>query len=415
MQPIQPITGSKTAINAWLIEDHHLPLISVSFVFARAGSASDPADKSGQAALLADILLEGAGNYDSLAFQQEMEQHAIKIHFSANRDTFSGTIQTLTANFDKAVELTRLALTEPALEASSLKRLQSQQAAYLDYIEQTPNPKADKVFWAQVFKGHPYANITSGTRNGIKAITPKSLKRFLYDGFTQDVLTIGIVGDVTPDQASTLIDQVFGSLPRVSKLDAIPAYKFPEKCTVTTVEQPGGQSIAIFAQPGLTRDDPRYYAGVLLNYILGGGGFASRLMEEVREKRGLTYGIGTNLATLTGAPLLIGQVSTKNETVLQALDLTRQVWKDLAVNGVTAAELQAAKDHENGSFALQFDSTSSLSDMLALMQYYRLSIHYLTERTALINAVSLQDINNLARSMLNVDQLQTLVLGQPTQ
>ncbi len=398
---------------AWLIEDHAVPLVAVNFLFRDAGSATDPEDKQGLATLSASLLTEGAGDLDEQAFHTLIEEKAIRLGYSVSRDTFSGSMQALTEHLETAARLVNLTLTQPLLEESALNRAREQQKMAIAYREQTPDADAEQRWWDLAFQGHPYRLPPDGTAATLDRIKRADIEQFLQTRLGQSNLIVSISGDITAPRAAQLLDALFSGVPaKPSAAATIPAHMLTGPL-LNVQKRDLPQSVAVFGQPGIARRDPDYYAALIVNYVLGGGGFASRLMEEIREKRGLTYGIGTGLVSLHNAPLLMGRVSTVNGNMAEALKLTRQVFGELQTRGITAEELKNAKDYLNGSFPLELDSTRKLASLLTSMQYFDLPRDFLESREQLISAVTLEQANAVAKRLLAPERLIVYVVGNP--
>jgi zinc protease len=411
MVAIQDIT-TPSGIKAWLVEDHAVPLVTINFM-VKGGAAADGATKAGLTTVATQMLLEGAGQYDSLAFSKQLDEYAVRLSFNTGRDYFSGTLQTLTENLPKAIELASLALTQPRLDKTSFARVKAQQLSSLQAANQNPAEQAKKLWWRTAFKGHPYSVPTEGEMATVEKLTLKDVQEFAATRLGRNALIISVAGAVNKEQATAIVEGIFGNLPVIT-VPAPVAVQAVQKSGNTVVEKVSlPQSVAIFGQTGVRRIDKDYYAATLLNYVIGGGGFASRLMHEVREKRGLTYGIGTALSDTIAQPLFFGQVSSANETVTEALTLTKQILADIAKNGITAQELQDAKDHENGSFPLDLDNTDRLASLASAMQYYDLPKDFLEKRESLISAVTLDQINQLAAKVFHSDALVIAIVGNP--
>ena len=398
---------------AWLIEDHAVPLVAVNFLFRDAGSATDPENLQGLATLSGSLLTEGAGELDEAAFHTLVEEKGIRLGYSVSRDTFSGSMQTLSEHLDTAARLVNLTLTQPRLEEAAINRARAQQKTSIAYREQTPDAQAEQLWWEVAFEGHPYRLPPDGTVASLDRVTRADITGFLQSRLAQGNLIVSISGDITAPRAAQLLDTLFSGLPAAASAAAvIPPYQLRgPQLSVQKRDLP--QSVAVFGQPGIARRDPDYYAALTVNYVLGGGGFASRLMEEIREKRGLTYGIGTGLVSLHNAPLLMGRVSTVNGNMAEALRLTRQVLTEMQTRGLTATELQNAKDYLNGSFPLELDSTRKLAGLLTSMQYFGLPTDFLENREGLINAVTLAQANVVAKRLLAPENLIIAIVGNP--
>ena len=244
------------------------------------------------------------------------------------------------------------------------------------------------------------------------AISREVLLGFARDRFARDNLTIGVSGDITAGELGPLLDRIFGELPAKSVPPDIPD-QAPRTGGTLVVERPIAQSIVLMGQPGIGRDDPDWYAATLLNYVLGGGGFGSRLMEEIREKRGLTYGVYSYLLPFDHSALIVAGGSTANANAGRMIGLMKEEWSRMRGHGVTEEELADAKTYLTGSFPLQFTSTEAIAGILLQVQRDHLGIDYLDRRNALIEGVTIGDVNRVAKELLAPEKLLTVVVGRP--
>jgi zinc protease len=408
---IQRIVSAR-GVEAWFVHDRSVPIVSVSFSF-KGGSALDPPGKEGLAEMVSGLLDEGAGDLDSTAFQAALKDISASISFDAGRDRFGGGMRTLADNRDAAFRLLRLALTSPRFDAEPVERIRSQLIA--NYMAELDNPQriASRTWFETVFAEHPYGRPVAGTPDTIKAIAVDDLRRFAKDRLARDNLVIAIVGDMPADEVKRRLDETFGPLPTNAARSDLPEATFKAAGTVTVVRKPIPQSVVLFGEGGVKRNDRDYYAAYVMNYILGGGGFSSRLTEEVREKRGLAYSVYSYLNPMDYAGLILGGLATQNARVAQSLELVRAEWRRLAEDGVTAKELEAAKTYINGSFPLRLDSGRNIADMLVQIQVDKLGIDYIERRPALMNAVTVDDVRRVAKRLLDPDKLTVVVVGDP--
>ncbi|HXV25772.1 MAG TPA: pitrilysin family protein [Alphaproteobacteria bacterium] len=402
---------SPGGIEAWLVENHANPIISVAIAFRGGSTVIDEATRPGTGELLSGLMNEGAGSYDSQAFQQLLEEHSIDFEFKVGRDSFEGSIRSLTKHRDLAFDLLRLSLTELRLDQDAVERVRSQLIAMLAREAEDPDRIASKVFWRMSLADHPYGRPVSGTPETVAAITLEELRHAAALTFSRDQLMIGVVGDITAAELGPLLDRTFAAMPASAERPEIGAAR-PLFGDVAVIERDVPQSTVVFGQPGVDRQDPDFYAAFVLNYILGGGGFASRLTEEVREKRGLAYGVTTWLNTLEHADIWQGQVATQNARVGESIELIRGEWKRMAELGPTAEELADAKTFLTGSFALRLDSTGSIARFLVGIQIQRLGIDYPQKRNSYIESVTLKDVRRIARR-LDPAKLTFVVVGRP--
>jgi zinc protease len=223
---------------------------------------------------------------------------------------------------------------------------------------------------------------------------------------------VSVVGDITAAEVGPMVDKLLGGLPATGA--PLPKkIKFGAKGGLTVVNLDTPQTIALWAGQGIDRNDPEFFAAYLMNYILGGSGFSARLMTEVREKRGLTYGVYSYLAPYDYVSVIGGSVSSANDRIKKAIEVIKQEWGKMAKYGATQAELDAAKKYQTGAYPLRFDGNGRIADMLVGMQEQGLPIDYPKTRNVKINAVTLDQVNKVAKRLLNPDALRFVVVGKP--
>lgn len=403
---------SPGGIEAWLVEDHSNPIIALELAF-RGGAALDPEGKAGLAYMASSTIDEGAGPLDSQAFQGELDNLSISLTFDAGLDSFYGSLATLTQNRDRAFELLRLALTEPRFDEEPVERIRSQIISRLSRESEDPNYIAGRVLRRLMYGEHVYARPTRGTEASIARITADDLRSFVQQRFGRDRLYVGVVGDITPEELGEALDEIFLALPEEAATFEVAEAPVQNKGETVVIAKPIPQSVVALGQEGIARDDPDYYAAYVVNYILGGGGFSSRLVEEVREKRGLAYSVYSYLATYEHGDMVYGGTATQNARVGESLELIRQEWRRMAEVGPTAEELEDAKRYLTGSFPLRFDSSDSIASMLVGMQLEELGIDYLEKRNSYVEAVTLDDARRVAKRLYQPDALTVVVVGTP--
>lgn len=408
---VQKVVSDK-GIEAWLIQDTSNPITTVKFSF-KGGSVLDPAEKAGLANLAASTMDEGAGDMDSQSFQQALNDKTISLGFEAARDSFRGSLRTLNATRDDAFEYLRLAMTEPRFDAEPVERLRARLISDVRQRRSNPGAMAFRRIWESAYPGHPYAQPRRGTEEGLTAITPDDLRGFVRNRLARNNLTVGVVGDITPEDLKKYLDDVFGALPETAAPSSVPDVTPNLDGGVKIVDVDVVQSAIRFVQPGIKREDPDFYTAYVLNYILGGGGFVSRLYSEVREKRGLVYSVYSFLMPLDHTSLVGGSAGTANERVAETLETVRSVWKTFAEEGPTAEELTDAKTYLTGSYPLRFTSSSAIADMLVGMQEDNLGIDYFDKRNSLIEAVTLDDAKRVAKSLYQPEKLTFVIAGRP--
>jgi zinc protease len=396
-------------LEAWLVEDHATPVISVSLAF-RGGAALDPPGKEGLAHLATTMLDEGAGDLDSQAFQRRLDDLAIDLSFDVDRDAFFGHVRTLAANRDDAFALLLLALSRPRFDAEPLDRMRNQLQARLRRAEEDPRTIAQRRLFAAVFAQHPYGRPVEGTHDSLAAVTPDDLRHFATQRLSRDALVIGIVGDITAAEVQALLAALARGLPAAGTPPAIAdvaAAVVPE----TVVTMPARQAAVVFAQAGLKRSDPDFIALTVVNQVLGGSGLTARLFEEVREKRGLAYGVYTTPLPFDHSALILGAAGTANERVGETVAVIRDEWRRLARDGLTETELADAKRYLTGSYPLRFTASGPIAHMLVAIQLDRLGIDYISRRNGLIEAVTLADANRVAMRLFDPEQLSVVIAG----
>ncbi len=403
---------SPGGLKAWLVSDKTVPLISMQFSF-RGGTINDPENSPGRSYFLSGMLDEGAGDLTSQAFQQRMSELAMRMSFDAEREHFEGSLQTLSENRDAAFELLRLAVTEPRFDAEPMDKVRGQILLGIKGDKEDPDRIASNALLKTMFGDHPYARVPKGDADSVSAMKPQDLRDAWSEIFVRNHLQISVVGDITADELGPLLDKVFGALPEKGQPISVPDLKAPVKGSITIVEREIPQSVMSFAMPGMQRSDPDFITAYVMNFVLGDGGFGSRLMEEVREKRGLTYGIYTGLASWTNGGLLIGSVSTQNSKAGETLDVLRAELVKMAKNGPTEKELEQAKTYLTGSYALRFDSSSKIASQLLGIQQDNLGIEYVIKRNDLINAVTVEDAKRVARKLIDPEALTISIVGRP--
>jgi zinc protease len=402
---------SPLGIEAWLVRDHTLPMIAVEFAFL--GSAEqDPADKPGVANMATSLLDEGAGPYDANAFHDRLERKAIEMSFRTGRDYLRGAMRTLKDNRDEAFDYLRLALSEPRFDPAAVERERAQIMSRLRREALSPNDMANRSWWATAFPGHPYGHPVDGTLESVPKITIDDLKSYTRRALARDNVKIAVVGDIDAETAGALIDRTFGALPAKAELKPV-APVVPQglgRRVVINLDVP--QAVVYFGGLGIARSDPDFMAAYIVNHILGGGAFSSRLYVEVREKRGLAYGISDSLVWLNQTALLLGTTATRANATGQTIEIIEREIRRLAEEGPTEAELAKAKTYLKGSFALGLDTSSRIASQLVQMQLDNLGIDYIERRAALIDAVTLADAKRVAKRLLDGGLLVTVV-GRP--
>jgi zinc protease len=402
---------SPGGIEAWLVHEPAVPMIAIDFAFV-GGAAQDAPGKGGTASLVASLLDEGAGDLDAKTFHARLERKAIELGFQAERDTLRGTLRTLTENKDEAFEYLRLAVTQPRFDQSDVEVIRAQMLSMLRRATTSPTDIANLRWWQVAFADHPYGRPVNGTLESVPTVTIADLKDYTHRVLARKNLKVAVVGDIDAETVKVMLDRVFGGLPAQPELKPV-ANVSPQglgRRIVVKVDVP--QAVVAFGGPGIARKDPDFMAAYIVNHILGGGAFSSRLYQEVREKRGLAYSVYDSLVWLNHSALFLGGTATRADRAGETLDVIDKEIHRLANEGPTADELAKAKAYLNGSFVLNLDTSSKIAALLVQLQLDGLGIDYFTRRPEMINGVTLEDARRVAKRMLDSGMLVT-VAGRP--
>ena len=403
---------SPGGLSAWVLEEPAIPFTALNIMFS-GGAALDPPDKRGAAFMMTGLLEEGAGDLDSQAFAAKLEALSASFSFDVGDDTLSISVRVLTENRAEALALLKTALMQPRFDPDAVERVRQQVLSILASDAQDPTDTAQRVWAEQAFGDHAYGTAYQGTESSIAELTRADLLAAHQNLLVRDTLSVSAVGDITAEDLGPILDNLVGDLPAGSALETAPM-KLDIPAGLTVVDIPTPQSVAFFGHKGIDRAHPDFFAAFILNTILGGRGIESRLTAEVREKRGLTYGISTVLISKDQANVMLGQVASANDRIGAAIEVIRDEWSKLARDGVTAEELQAAQTYLTGAYPLRFDGNSQIAQILVGMQRQGLALDYINTRNTKINAVTLSEINHVAAQLLKPEALNFVVVGQPT-
>jgi zinc protease len=402
---------SPGGIEAWLVRDPTVPLVAMDFAFT-GGANQDPEVKPGVSYLTAALLDDGAGELDAKAFHQRIEENAVQLRFSSGRDHFQGSVRLLRDRMDQGFDLVRLALTQPRFDNDALERVRAQAVSALRRETTNPNSISNRVWWKTAFPHHPYGRPTNGTLESVPTITREDLRDYHAHVLTRDTLKVAVVGDIDPATLGPLLDRVFGALPATGKIDPLPPARIQDVGRRIVIDLDVPQAVLSFGGAGLARKDPDFIPAFVVNHILGGGSFSSRLYTEVREKRGLAYGVSSYLLPLDRAALFTGGTQTSNDSAGEALKIIEAEIRRMASEGPTEDELAKAKAYLKGSFPLRFDTSSKIASQLLQIQIEDLGIDYINKRNSLIDAVTIEDARRVARRLADGGMLVTVV-GRP--
>ena len=405
---VKVLDGNK----AWLVEEHSIPFVTLEIRF-KGGATLDRVGKRGSVYFMSALLNEGADDLDASAFAKEMERLAVELDFNVYQDSLSISFKFLTENKSASINLLKKALTKPRFEEEPFERVRDQILSILKSNAKDPRKIASKVFFENVFGSHPYGSMKDGNLESILSLSREDILNAYEDTFNRNQIFISAVGDIKPNELRDLVNEVIEKIPAHSnKVIDQATYKFPEGNTVIDFDTP--QSVTIFGHDGIKRTDKDFFSAYVLTHILGGSGFGSRLMTELREKNGLTYGVSAYLASWEKADLILGQFASSNNTVMEAIGIVRKEWAALADRGVTADELQDAKTFLTGAYPLRFDGNSRIARILVGMQTQGLPMDYIYTRNAKVNAVTMEDIRRVSARILKEENLYFVIVGRPT-
>jgi zinc protease len=399
---------SPGGIEAWLVREPQVPLIAMEFAF-RGGASQDPSEKSGVAYMAAAALDEGAGELDAKAFQARIERNAIEMSFRASRDELRGSLKMLRDRKDEGFDLLRLALNAPRFDAEPVERIRAQMLTALKRATTSPNDIGSRLWWQTAFPGHPYGRPVNGTLESVPTIVRDDLVGYVGRVFARDNLKIGVVGDIDAKTLGLVLDRVFGALPASAQLRNVPQTAMASVGKKLEVQLDVPQTVVAFGGLGIPRKDPDFIPAYIVNHILGGGSFSSRLYREVREKRGLAYSVYSYLLPLDHAALFMGATQTRADRTQETVGLIEAEIRRLAEEGPSAEELEKSKSYLRGSYALNFDTSTKIASQLVQLQIDNLGIDYWERRNGLIDAVTLDDVRRVAKRLLDGGVLVTVV------
>jgi zinc protease len=409
-QRIQEVT-SPGGIRAWLIEDRSIPFMALEIRF-RGGTNLDAPGKRGATNLMAALIEEGAGDLDAQGFAAARDGLAADLGFEAGGDALSVSARFLTENRDQALDLLHLALTEPRFDPDAVERVRGQVLAIIESDAKDPGSIAGQALDRLAWGDHPYGSDPNGTLDSVAALTRDDIVAAFRAAVARDRIYVAAAGDISAADLGPLLDRLFDGLPETGAPQPGPG-TWQASGGVTVEPFPGPQSLVLFGQPGLGRMDPDFFPAFVLNEILGGGRFSARLMTELREKRGLTYGIGTSLVPMDLGASWLGQFSSDNARVAEAVEVLRAEWARAAAGDISQAELDATKTYMTGSYPLRWDGNGPIANILVGLQMQGLPIDYAINRNAYVEAVTLADVQRVAATLMQPDGLRFVVVGQP--
>lgn len=398
-------------LTAWLVEDHSIPFMALEIRF-RGGASLDAPEKRGAVHLMTYLLEEGSADMDARGYARAVESLAASISFGVDDDAVSVSGRFLSENRDEAAALMRAALVAPRFDEEAINRVRQQVLSGIDSDAKDPDELASRAMDRIVFGEHPYASSLTGTTDSVTALTREDLIDAHGAVLARDRIYIGAVGDITEAELASLLDQLLGDLPETgAPMPELADVDIAPGVSVVPFDTP--QSVARFAQAGLDLDHPDYFTAIVMNHALGGGSFESRLMDEVRAKRGLTYGVYSFLADKDLGDVYIGAVSSANDRIAEAITVIREQWELAASEGFSEEEVENAKTYITGAYPLRFDGNGRIANIMVGMQLMGLPIDYIATRNDRVDAVTVDGVNRVAAELLDPEGLHFVVVGQP--
>jgi zinc protease len=402
---------TKNGIKFWLIEDKALPLVSISFSF-KGGSILDPVGKSGVTNLMTSLLDEGTQNFTASEYRLFKRENGIKISFSTSKERIEGTFQVVKPRLQEGFYLLHESINKAKFPINEIKKVKSQVEASIKIDNSNISTIASNKFNKFFFKDKLIGRNTKGSLETLGNISRDDIQSIYRSSFIKNRLVIGISGDIEPNLAKKYVDYVFGDLPSKKFINPISMLENLNK-GMEIIEMKTPQTTVVFGQKGLGRKDKEYFAARVINYVLGGGGFQSRLYKEIREANGLVYSIYSYLLPYEYAGVIVGGFQTRNQNVGKTIEKVKTEWNRIKTEGITKIELQNAKTYYKGSFSRNFTSTLSIASLLMIVQYYDLGEDYFDKRDLIIDNLKLNELNNLAKNLFDSETLFFMIVGEP--
>lgn len=404
VQNIQTSEG----IGAYFVESSTLPMVSLQVMF-RAGSAFEPQGKEGISGITAALIGQGTKTLDSEAFQQEMQDIGARLSVGSDGLNLKVTLLTLSKYKEDAFKLFKEALLSPRFDNADFERIQKASVASLERSKQKPSSVVKSAFARTYYGDHPYGR--EATVASVKALTLQDVRAYYAKHIHKANMVVSAVGDINKHELSNVLDMMLKDLPTGQLRNQIKTNPPVPSAQLVRVERDIPQTHVIMAHKGIDRHDPDYFAAYAMNYILGGGGFNSRLMEEVREKRGLAYSVYSYFEPMPLYGRFVAAVQTKNADADTSIALMKKEIRRMKNGDVSAEEVMNAKRYLMGSFPLRIDSNSKILGYLSVMQMEDLGVDYLDTWTSKIETLTLADIKRAAARLLRPDDLVIVTVG----
>ncbi|WP_297813068.1 pitrilysin family protein [uncultured Methylophaga sp.] len=392
-----------------------LPMVDISVVF-NAGAARD-GDMPGLAKMTSAMLDEGAGGMSADEIATAFADVGANFGASSERDMAVFSLRTLTEDqaFEQALTTYSQILAKPDFPQAPFERIQQTLLTGLQAENQSPKAIASRAFYENLYPSHPYGVMPNGTADSVKQLTPEDLKAFYQQYFVSRNAVVVIVGAVDRSEAEQIAERVTAGLAAGEAAPALPQVAELKSAELIHKSFPSTQTTIVMGQPGISRDDPDYFPLYVGNHILGGSGLVSMLSDELREKRGLTYGVYSYFRPMQQLGPYQMALQTRNEKAEEALTVLRDTVKNFVETGPSEAQLTAAKQNITGGFALRVDSNSKIADYLAMIGFYDLPLDYLDNFNDRVNAVTVAEIKDAFKRRVNADKMLTVLVGGETE
>ncbi len=403
---------TSSGARVYFVENHDLPILDISVEFP-AGSGADTAEKSGLASMTQHMLGLGAEGLDEDGISKAFADVGAAFGGRFDNDRAGVTLRTLSSERERrqALETFTRVLQLPSFPEAVLDREKTRTIAALKEADTKPETIADRAFDKLLYGSHPYGLRGSGEISTVAALQREDLVGFYQTRYTRDRAVVAIMGDVSRQEANTIAETLTRGLPAGGPVPPLPEVVPPDGPQVERISHPASQAHILVGYTGMTRNDPDYFPLWVGNYALGGGGFASRLTEEVRQKRGLAYSVYSYFLPLAQpGPFQIG-LQTKKEQAEEALHLVRETLENYIAKGITDKELKAAKDNIIGGFPLRIDSNRKIVEYLAMIGFYQLPLTYLDDFIGRVEKVTASQIREAFKRRIRTGDLVTVVVG----
>ncbi len=410
IQQWQTASGSEV----YFVENHDLPIVDISVNFA-AGSARDSAEKSGLAGVTRYLMTLGAAGMSDEKIANKMADIGAILGGAFDADRAGFKLRTLSSEREKtqALDVFTKILQQPDFPDDVLTREKARIISGLQESATQPESISSKEFMKALYGSHPYSLDESGEVDTVAKITRDDLQSFYKQYYGAKGAIVAIIGDLTREQANAIAESISAGLPKSAAISPIPAVTLPTQPLEKRIAHPASQSHILLGYPGVKRGDPDLLPLYVGNYVLGGGGFVSRLTEEVREKRGLVYSVYSYFMPMAvPGPFQIG-LQTKKDQAEDALKLVKETLDNFIQNGITEAELKAAKANIIGGFPMRIDSNSKILDYLAVIGFYKLPLNYLDEYNRNVEKVTVAQIKDAFSRRLKTENFVTIIVGDP--